>query len=127
MIVDLESIKRGRLSAEERDQIAALAGRGFSVGRIAQKLNRHPSTVNFALHTMGLRTTKPQSRHSYVRKGSLVCAFSPDEDAYITELRDKGLSTTLIADLASRKFNHRRSAATVLTRLKMLANVEEGR
>lgn len=117
-------IVRGRLSEEEKAQIIHLAERKFTCGRIAQKLNRHPSTINFAMHWMGLKKLVGR-RPDYTRGGVPVRGFSEEEDAYITACRTEGLTTTNIAMLVGVHFGHKRSAATINVRLRMLASTEE--
>jgi IS30 family transposase len=119
------SIKRGRLTEIEETAIAAFAEKGWSAGKIALRLNRHPGTINFALHRLGLKT--PVERiFNYTRaSGSEVRSFSPDEDAFIEALRCQDFKLQQIADLAAKRTGHRRTAATIGIRLKMLANRAE--
>ncbi len=117
-------IVRGRLSEAEKAQIVELAERNFTCGRIAQKLNRHPSTINFAMHWMGLKKLTSR-RPTYVRGGVEVRGFSEGEDDYIQACRIEGLTTPEIATLVAAHFGHKRSAATINVRLRMLASTEE--
>ena len=118
-------IKHGRLTGEESEQIVVMAERGLSAGRIAQKLNRHPVTISYAMHRLGVR--KLQLREfSYVRKGVLVKSFSREEDAFLSALRVQGFTTTTkIAELLTKRFGHKRSAHTVNVRLVLLSNLDE--
>ncbi len=116
--------KRGRMSPEERASIAALAERGLRPGQIALKLNRHPATVNFAMHSMGLNTLRPRT-FEYLRGGRTVRSFSPAEDRMIQELRAAGLSTLVVAARLNEAFGNERSCHTVGVRLKMLANLDD--
>lgn len=116
-----EGILRGRLSTDEEAEIISLAERRFSPGRVAQKLNRHPGTINFAFHRLGLRELKP-AKFAYVRNGVEVRSFSPEEDAWITALRVQGYTTTAIAEMGAKRWGHPRTAATINMRLTMLAN-----
>lgn len=116
-------IKRGRLSADEEKQIELLAERGSSSGQIALRLNRHPATINFAMHRMGLREPVTRS-FAYSRGGRAVKNFSADEDAFIEALRCQRFTYQKIARIAAIRFGHRRSAATIGVRLKMLGNKE---
>lgn len=125
MSTDLASIKRGRLSEIEETAIAAFAEKGWTAGRIARRLDRHPGTINFALHRLGLKA--PVARAvSYTRaSGSAVRSFAPDEDAFIEALRIQGFTLQRIAEIAAKRTGHQRTAATIGIRLKMLANRAE--
>jgi hypothetical protein len=126
MSFDPTTIRRGKVSDAEKAQIAALAER-FSPGRIAQKLNRHPSTVNWQMILMGIRSPKPATnRRAYQRNGVTVQPFTADEDLYIETLRTAGHPTTVIAKACTARFGHRRSPHTIHMRLLMLANREDG-
>lgn len=117
-------IKRGRLSRQEKDTIEKLFDDGVTTGQIAQRLNRHPSTVGFAVTLLGLRPPA-QRVFAYKRNGRDVRSFGPDEDAFILALRTQGFTWTKIAEITGRRTGHARSAATIGTRLRMLANREE--
>jgi hypothetical protein len=117
-------ILRGRLSDDEKDRIAALAGRGLGPGQIARKLNRHPGTVNFHMHCQGLRTLARRS-FAYTRKGRPVRSFSREEDAFLTDLRVAGVGLTEIAKRVSSRFGYPRGLHTIRVRLIFLANAEE--
>lgn len=119
-----DTIKRGLLTPAENEQIVELAGRGLSAGRIAQKLNRHPVTVGYAMHRLGLRKLMRKS-FAYVRNGVEVRSFSAEEDALLTALRVQGHSTTKIAEVLTKRFGHKRSPHTVNVRLVLLSNDEE--
>jgi hypothetical protein len=118
-----DDIKRGRLSRAEEAAIVDLAARNFSPGRIAQKLNRHPATINYAMHRLHLRAVARRD-FAYFRGGVPVKSFSPTEDAYLTALRVQGLSHTQIAILLTHRFGHPRSSHTIGVRLALLANAE---
>lgn len=118
-----DTIKRGLLTPAENEQIAALADRGFSAGRIALKLNRHPVTVSYAMHRLGVRTLVLKD-FDYVRNGVRVKSFSRDEDAFLTALRVQGYPVTKIAELVTKRFGHKRSAHTIGVRLILLSNAE---
>lgn len=62
---------------------------------------------------------------SYQRGETPVRAFSPDEDALITELRIAGMGTTEIAKFCDAALGSKRSPATINMRLKALAAKEE--
>lgn len=118
-------IKRGRLTAPEKDEIVRLAEKGLSGGRIAQKLNRHPATINWAMLRLGLRQpTLYATTKAYSRNGTPVVPFGEPEDEVLTALRVAGLTTTKIAERLTERFGHRRSAHTVNMRLVLLANAE---
>ena len=114
----------GRLSSAERDTIASLADRGLSAGQIALRMNRHPGTINFAMHALGLKQGPAPADFDYVRAGRRVKSFSREEGAFIQALRVQGYTTTFIAEMVGKRFGHIRSAATINIRLKMLANAE---
>ncbi len=116
-------VKRGRLSKDEVTKITELAERGWSPGRIASKLTRHPSTISHHMTTHGLRTPIKRRTRSYTRNGSNVVSFSEEEDAFIEALRVQSYTYSKIADIAGKRFAHQRSAATIGTRLKMLATL----
>lgn len=117
-------MKAGRMTAAEDDQVAELAERGWTAGRIALKLDRHKGTINFAMTRLGLKA--PADRQfKYVRNGRLVRSFSADEDAFILALRAQDYPTTRIAVLVTKRTGHARTAATIGIRLKMLANRDE--
>lgn len=117
-------IKRGRMEPGELEQIAALAERGLGAGQIAIRLNRHPGTVNYAMHRLGYRKLVRRAT-AYLRKGVLVKPFSEAEDRLITDLREQGASVCKIADVVTDRFGHRRSPHTVNVRLVMLASASE--
>ncbi len=120
----LQGIVRGLLTPAENEAIIAMADAGHSPGRIAQKLNRHPSTVGYAMHRLGLRKLQLRA-FSYVRNGVAVRSFSREEDAFLTALRIQGYSTPKIAAMCSKRFGHVRSAHTIQVRLVLLSNLED--
>lgn len=120
-------LKRGRLTEIEEQAIAAFAEAGWTAGRIAVRLNRHPSTINFALHRMGLKVPVARAFDYVRRTGVSVRSFSPEDDAFIVALRVQGFSTPRIAELIEKRTGYRRSAATISIRLRMLANRDEER
>ena len=122
----LVHIVRGRLSAAETSKIEELAERGLKAGQIAVRLNRHRSTVHFAMTTLGL--TAPVDRQfRFRRNGREVVSFSAEEDAFIKVLRTQGFAIAFIANMVGKRFGHERSSATIRIRLMMLANREESR
>ncbi len=119
------TIRRGRLSPHEREQIEALALKKLKAGQIAFRLNRIPATINFAMHYMGLNAPADLRRRSYPRKnGSEVHSFSQAEDAMILEMRAAQAVCREIAAECMARFGRKRSPQTIGMRLKMLANVE---
>lgn len=116
-------IKRGRLSKAELEQITELGEAGWRSGRIAVKMHRHPATVTYAMHRLGLRELTHRD-FAYQRNGVLVKSFSREEDDYLTALRVEGLSVCKIAPLVTARFGHRRSAHTINVRLVLLSNAE---
>lgn len=118
----LATIKRGRLSPEEEAEIERLGH--LTAAQIALRLNRHPGTINFAMHRLGLKA--PVDRDfSYIRGGRRVRSFTRDEDTFIETLRVQAYSTPEIAAIVSKRFGHPRSSHTILIRLKMLANRDQ--
>ncbi len=117
-------VKRGRLSKDELAEIDRLGAKGWSPGRIANRLERHPGTVNYAMHRLGHRKLVRRTT-SYVRNGVLVVPFSEAEDQMLEKLRGEGLTTTRIAHILGDSFGHPRSAHTVNMRLVMLASGAE--
>lgn len=118
-----EGILRGRLSPAEIERIDEFSERGRTPGWIALRLNRHPATVNYAMHRLGHRKLVRRTG-SYFRKGVEVKAFTVEEDEFVQQLRRDGLTTQAIGDLCFQQFGHRRSCHTILVRLTMLAGSE---
>lgn len=118
--------KWGRLTPDERTEIERLAERGFPTTRIAERLGRHPSTVNFYRATHGLGTAAgARARKGNYRRGGLeVRGFTAEEDAFIQALRCPGYSTGKIAAFDAERFGYARSASTISVRLRMLASRE---
>lgn len=119
-----DTIRRGRLSADEMDRIDELSGRGLGAGQIALRLNRHPGTVNYAMHRLGRRKLTRRST-TYVRNGVLVKSFSAEEDALIEALSASGMKNADIAAQVSAQFGHPRTEHTINVRLVMLASAAE--
>lgn len=115
----------GQLTDADRERIEELAGRGWKAGRIAQVIKRHQSTVQWFMYTHALLAPKQTDTPKvYVRNGIKVQGFSRAEDAYIEELRKKGLDCIQIAAAATERFGGKRSHHTIRCRLKMLGSIE---
>lgn len=113
---------RGRFSDAEKAKIAELAGRGWKPGRIAVVLDRNASSVGYYMSTHGMvRSEVGKARVAFRRNGVLVVGFSSAEDGMIGSLRASGLSYSRVAAALAEKFGHRRTAQTVMTRLKWLS------
>ena len=123
MSEQIATVRRGRLSPHEREQIEVLALRKLTAGQIALRLNRISATINFAMHYMGLKV--PTDRQfSYTRKnGSEVHSFDDAEDVMILEMRAAQAVCREIAAECMARFGRKRSTQTIRTRLKMLANL----
>lgn len=117
-------LKRGKFSPEENALVTELAERGLTAGQIAYRMNRHPSTINFAMHRIGLKPPQSTVRKPYSRRGRPVRSFTPEEDAFIEAMRCQGFSSCAIARLCNEKFGYARAAHTIRVRLQMLANKE---
>lgn len=119
----IPTIKRGRMTDDELRQLDDLADEGLSPGQVAQKLNRHPATINWQFVIRGHKEFTPRAAplKPYTRAGVTVTPFCREEDAFITALRVQGMPTPKIADEAAARFGRKRSPHTILMRLKMLA------
>lgn len=110
----------GGLSTADHVEIHRLAEKGWKAGRIAQSLQKHPGTVQWFMYCQGLAAPQYGDRKPYMRGSVLVSPFTPDEDAYIEELRGQGLNPRKIALASSERFVVR-SGHTIACRLIMLA------
>lgn len=120
-----KALGSGRLTDTDHERIHELAEKQFSVGRIAQVLKRHPSTVNWYMYCNGLRAPKKTDKPmTYVRSGIRVHRFTDDEDVFIEALRVQSFSPEQIARLASARFGTERKHHSIRCRLKMLASRE---
>jgi DNA-binding CsgD family transcriptional regulator len=119
------SYRRGRLTADEKTRIEDWAAIGWTSGRIAQRLDRNPSTIHFHMVTNGLKVTSRRRRGSYTRNGVTVAGFTALEDTLITTLRLQAFSTVRIARVVTKRFGHKRTACTIHTRLRMLATLDQ--
>lgn len=116
-------ILRGRLTQAENERVIELADAGLTAGRIAQRLNRHPVTINYAMHRLGVRTVVLRE-FDYLRKGVRVKSFSRKEDAFLVALRVQDFKVGKIAEMVTTRFGHHRSAHTINVRLVLLSNLE---
>ena len=122
--MEAQTLKTGRVSPQEREQIETLALRGLRAAQIARRMNRNPGTINFQMHCLGLKEAKPV-QFAFLRNGKEVRSFSPEEDRFIEGLREQGRVYREIADAAFELFGYRRTPQCIGIRLKMLANKEE--
>src|SRR5579883_1654523 len=114
-------MKRGRLSPDEIRRLEELAAKRYSRGRIAQLMDRHPSTIEHAMVRHGLHSPRELRQKPYVRKGIEVRPFTAEEDFYCETLRVAGHSYSAIARAMTARFGHRRSPNTISMRLVQLA------
>jgi IS30 family transposase len=110
------------MTDSDRRRIDELAEKRFSVGRIAQLIGHHKSTVNWYMYCNGLRSPKKLERPiTYVRCGVRVHRFTDEEDVFIEALRLQGFTPEQIAGHASMRFGTERKHHSIRCRLKMLA------
>jgi len=121
------TVRPGGLSEEDHKRIFELAERGWPSGRIAQRIEKHPSTVGWFMYSRGLkeRRVSTTERKPFYRNGVLVTPFTAEEDAYITALRIQNFNYCDIARLANKRFGTTRAHNTIQQRLVMLAGREE--
>ena len=120
------AVPHAPLTQDEQDRITELAERGFGSTRIAREVLRDSSTVQWFLYRTGLRAPGYGNSKAHVRSnGRPVKPFTPEEDAFITDLRLRDLGPKEIARRTTEKFEHPRSKCTVANRLVMLAAREE--
>lgn len=120
----LPHIRRGRMTPEDRQEIERLASTMLkpSPGVIAQKINRHPATVNWYMLTHGLVERKVgRAPRPYQRNGKTVHPYAIEHDRFILNLRIQGNGPTEIAKLLTDKFGIQRSLHSVQIRLVQLA------
>lgn len=110
------------MTDSDRQQIEELAERGFTCGRIAQQIRRHPSTVKWFMYCNGLAAPKKLDKPKmYVRAGVRVHLFTDEEDVFIEALRIQGFTPKEIATHAGSRFGTERKHHSIRCRLKMLA------
>ncbi len=90
-------MKRGRLSPQEIGRLEELAEKRYSRGRIAQIMDRHPSTIEHAMVRYVLHSPREMRQKPYFRNGIEVRPFTADEDFYLETLRIAGHTKTAIA------------------------------
>jgi IS30 family transposase len=121
-------LKRGPLSAAEKDRIAHLFNtmkKPFPAA-IARKLNRADSTIEWHMMRNGMRKKPLQVRTKLVY-GDGYHAFTAEQDAFIEAKRaeGKGMTYKKIAELATAQFGFVRKWYSVRTRLALLASAAE--
>lgn len=116
------------MTAEDKAEIERLAAtlRDPSPGKIAVRLQRHPSTVAWYMITRGLidRTVK-YGRPAYRRGGVVVQPYTPEHDRRLLELRVEGRVYREIAEIITREFGIPRNVHSVQVRNTMLAAYED--
>lgn len=120
--------RRGRgLSDADRAAIEQLVAQGFSSGRIAQRLNRHSSTVSWFLYSHGFKAPgpTPEVGRTYQRNGQTIRRWSRTEEVAAIEMRKRGMSFRAIAAAISEQFHTHRNQHSVRIRLIMVATREE--
>ena len=116
------------MTESDRRRIDELAEKKFSVGRIAQIIDRHPSTIQWYMYCNGLRAPKKLAKPiTYMRGTIRVHRFTDEEDTFIEALRIEGFPPDKIASLASARFGTERKHHSIRCRLKMLAARESHR
>jgi DNA-binding CsgD family transcriptional regulator len=119
------AIKHGRMTDAERDEIERLAStmKNPTPGKIARRLNRKVSTVNWYMLTHGLIERKIVYRETtYQRRGYTVAYYSQAADLRILELRRDNKNPREIAEIISGEFVRQRTGHSVKVRLVMLAS-----
>lgn len=117
--------KRGRMTLAEEDLAAELFERGLTVGRIAQRMDRHPSTINWTLQRLGLKLPMMRKSRPYVRNGVLVVPFACEEDVFLMAARAAGHPFPLLSEIWQKRYGHHRSQHTLRMRAVQLANLAE--
>lgn len=120
----LPNIKRGRMTLEDKATIERLVDemKSPTPGKIAAKLNRHPSTVNWYMLTRGLIERTPgRAARSYTRNGITVHPYLEEHDEFISARRAEGKKYREIAELVTAKFGIARNQHSVQVRLVQLA------
>lgn len=114
------------MTESDHRRIEELAEKKFSVTRIAQLIDRHPSTVQWYMYSNGLRAPKKLEQPMTYMRGSIrVHRFTDEEDVFIEALRIQGFTPAEIASAASNRFGTARKHHSIRCRLKMLAARED--
>ncbi len=116
--------KHGRMSIEEKAEIDRLCVemKDPTPGKIAEQMNRLPSTVTFYMLTHGLIERTPgHARKPYVRKGKIIHPYSTEQDIFIEGLRKQGKTFQDIGELVTKEFGIVRSGGSVQLRIAQLA------
>jgi hypothetical protein len=120
------TIEPGGLGEDHHAKIFALHEKGWSCGRIAQHLRKHPGTVNWFLYSHGLKAPRKMAvSRTYTRGGRTVRTFSAEDDAFMEALRVQDYEIAEIARLISARTGHDYGAHSVHNRLIMLAAIDE--
>lgn len=131
-----ETIKRGRMSPEEKAEIERLCEtlKNPTPSTIARRLNRHPATVKWHMLTHGLWDVPPQRapRPYTTKNGQTRNPWMPEHDRRLLalELAGEGSANTIWRDIAetlTREFGVPRNQHSARIRAIMLAagGVEE--
>jgi hypothetical protein len=124
----LPNISRGRMTSADKAEIERLATTMSkpTPGKIAAKINRHPSTVNWFMLTRGLIERKPgRAPRVYTRNGVTVHPYTEEHDAFLEQLRSEGLKFRAIAERVTEMFGICRNQHSVQVRLVQLAAAPE--
>lgn len=115
--------KRGPMTDFERAEIERLASemKKPTPGKIAEKLNRLPSTVNWYMLSHSLIERKVgRAPRPYVRNGKTIYPYAEEHDAMIESLRAQGKVFREIGEALTAKFGIERDSHSVQVRLVQL-------
>ncbi len=116
--------KRGKLSIEEKSEIERLHAemKDPKPGKIAERLNRLPSTINWYMLTHGMIERPPRRVLTpCIRNGKTIHPYTREEDVFIERLRAQGKMFREIGNLTTKKFGIARDQMSVRGRLIRLA------
>lgn len=119
----LANIRRGRMTADDKDKIIELAEtmKNPKPGVIAARINRHPATVNWFMLTRGLIERKAgHARQAYKRNGKTIYPYSTEQDTRLEQLRVENKPFREIAEILTNEFGFKRTAHSVQVRLVQL-------
>jgi len=106
---------------KEIERLAATMAKP-SPGAIAQRINRHPATVNWYMLTHGLVERRVgRAPRPYERNGKTVYPYAIEHDKFILAMRVQNKGPTEIAKLVTEQFGIKRSLHSVQIRLIQLA------